>query len=520
MPTNPRFKALLRALPLNWNLASDAPLLDALIGALVTEIVETDVYARAASNRRGLRDATELLVINLLRLKYCAPGRLLALPMGKAAYAGRSVGYFHLRRAVAGLCAVRVLVMEAKGFRNRKTGKGFVARFRSLGRFDSLCTAHGISSTMIKIKEPDRLVELRKARVKTGKNGKKSKPIVVPWPQPFAAERARMVGNLRTINEALSSAFIALHVSDSELELIQDELERDKEESRYIDFFDKQLYRVFHDGNPKLGGRFYGGWWQNIPREYRKHIHIATYSGGWPSYSFELDYSAIQPRILYAKERCELTSDVYAIYDDSAKNAVSRETVKSLLLQMLNAASQKQALQAAQQELVKDFDKRWRWEHPSSKRPKMSVSEMLPTGCPPLKELMRDIEARHQPIRQYFYTDVGKQLMYEDSMIAERVMLRMLKAGSVALPIHDSFLVRKGYQWDLERYMQEEFHAATGAIAPVKADETEFEADNKANPRQESDGIDLNDLSEILNEDNQKRSKYSVYTTLRESWGF
>ena len=133
---------------------------------------------------------------------------------------------------------------------------------------------------------------------------------------------------------------------------------------------------------------------------------------------------------------------------------------------------------------------------------------------------MRDIEARHQPIRQYFYTDVGKQLMYEDSMIAERVMLRMLKAGSVALPIHDSFLVRKGYQWDLERYMQEEFHAATGAIAPVKADETEFEADNKANPRQESDGIDLNDLSEILNEDNQKRSKYSVYTTLRESWGF
>ena len=246
MPTNPRFKALLRALPLNWNLASDAPLLDALIGALVTEIVETDVYARAASNRRGLRDATELLVINLLRLKYYAPGRLLALPIGRTVARGAFCGLFSPQKGIPGGCAVRVSVlMEAKGFRNRKTGKGFVARFRSLGRFDSLCTAHGISSTMIKIKEPDRLVELRKARVKTGKNGKKSKPIVVPWPQPFAAERARMVGNLRTINEALSSAFIALHVSDSELELLADELERDKEESRYIDFFDKQLYESF-----------------------------------------------------------------------------------------------------------------------------------------------------------------------------------------------------------------------------------------------------------------------------------
>ena len=36
--------------------------------------------------------------------------------------------------------------------------------------------------------------------------------------------------------------------------------------------------------------------------------------------------------------------------------------------------------------------------------------------------------------------------MYEESKIAEQVMLRLIHRGTVALPIHDSFIVPKGQE--------------------------------------------------------------------------
>jgi hypothetical protein len=62
-----------------------------------------------------------------------------------------------------------------------------------------------------------------------------------------------------------------------------------------VDFSRKRLHRVFLDRRHKLdrGGRFYGAWYQNIPKEYRQHIMI----DGAPT--MELDYSALHPNLLY-----------------------------------------------------------------------------------------------------------------------------------------------------------------------------------------------------------------------------
>jgi hypothetical protein len=536
-----RAKELARALPLHWEIAVGAPELKRMIRDLSDEIVESSVYKRAPADPRGITSAVELLVVNLLRLKYTTRGWRLAIELGKTGYSGRRISYAHRKKAIDGLCAVGILKNVGEGYWNSDAGSGHVTRFGTLERFNQLCADYGILPSMIRFRERKPLVELRQRKVKTKaakRNGAKkkdagkankarkrklAKPVVLPWPQSASAERRRMVENLRTINEALQKALIVLHVPDRTLDRIQDELSRKgkgqtKEQNRYIDLFGKQLYRVFNDGDPKLGGRFYGGWWQSIPSEYRRHIHIANTKTSYPTYMFELDYSEMQPRILYARERQEPPADLYRIYEDPERNAAARPVVKMLLLQALNASDRPQALKAASSEIVNEYDERWYMEHhQDGKRPKMTVDQMLEEqGCPQLEHLIKDIEEGHTKIKHKFYTGVGKELMYAESNIAERVMLRMLnKSGTLALPVHDSFLVRKGYELELERAMQEEFQAETGAKVPVKFDKTERQIEHESRPVRVSK---LGMTDEELREEEQKRRDYSVYYNLHNAW--
>ena len=58
-----------------------------------------------------------------------------------------------------------------------------------------------------------------------------------------------------------------------------------------------------------------------------------------------------------------------------------------------------------------------------------------------------------------------------ESDIAEKVMLRMLREGSaVVLPVHDSFLVYRDYEAQLERAIHEEFKEETGQECALKFD--------------------------------------------------
>lgn len=108
--------------------------------------------------------------------------------------------------------------------------------------------------------------------------------------------------------------------------------------------------------------------------------------------------------------------------------------------------------------------------------------------------------------------------MYMESQIAEAVMLRMIKAGAIALPIHDSFVVRRSYQWELERIMEEEFLRITGSPIPLKWDETEFETEAKTRPQELIDVFDFSKSAEEYTAKEQKRQTYNVYTTLLEDW--
>ena len=53
------------------------------------------------------------------------------------------------------------------------------------------------------------------------------------------------------------------------------------------------LHRVFNRSSFNLGGRLYGAWWENIPKELRQCITI----NGNPT--IELDFPHLHPTLLY-----------------------------------------------------------------------------------------------------------------------------------------------------------------------------------------------------------------------------
>ena len=323
-----------------------------------------------------------------------------------------------------------------------------------------------------------------------------------------------MENALNRVNLALSEAFVGLHVTDATLAEINRQLGRKKAESSFVDFYNKQLRRVFNDGSITLGGRFYGGWWQAIPRRFRRHIYIGHTGVDRPRYCAEVDFSAHQPRIVYSWSNREPPGDPYLIYgENDAKSKLTRQLVKKSFLIMLNAASRNDALSAIRQQVRADYDEGWSELHPAEKRPYMTIPDMLPKGCPPLSEVMDDIQKHHAGIADHFYSDAGKRLMYVDSKIAEKVMLRLLdESDVVTLPIHDSFLVYRKFKPELERVMQEEAEAETGQRCPVKVEKLEFEEQFQKSPISGRTGFLVPKLSKVSEEEG------TVFHTLQRDW--
>ena len=64
----------------------------------------------------------------------------------------------------------------------------------------------------------------------------------------------------------------------------------------------------------------------------------------------------------------------------------------------------------------------------------------------------------HKPIQHLFFTGLGNQLQFEDSSIAESIMLQFADIDAPALPIHDSFIMHHGCASELEENMRRGFY--------------------------------------------------------------
>lgn len=323
---------------------------------------------------------------------------------------------------------------EIKGYTRIKPSNKLIDRFNKLG-------FRWLSIKPISAKE---LVELRDVRRDASGNvirrmGKTTK-VYLETPQTPKVKQYQ--DSLLRINQFLLQHCIHLELDDENLRKLRDELSAREidDDPAHINLYNTQLTRIFSRGSLKKGGRFYRGWWQQIPSRHRPHIRIDGYK------TVEVDYSSMAFRIFYAQigYPYPTDSDIYDIGLDGwvGKDDERRPTVKEFMNALINDEDGVYSLSS---------------EHQKS----LGLSH---------EQLIAKLKDNHPKIFTEIDNGIGLKLQFIDSQIAERVILEMMKDEIVVLPIHDSFIVRAGFQQWLTSVMRDVFKELTGSDTSVEAE--------------------------------------------------
>ncbi|MBN9425770.1 MAG: hypothetical protein J0H09_04610 [Burkholderiales bacterium] len=376
----------------------------------VFEEVKVHVHSRGgrAKHPGRLRKHLSIVMLDLYLATHQYPSIYRSVSRSRKDYAPESrnnrihLSYRLMVRVLDALVDLKY-IYETKGFgknRNDEKSRGFVTRICATEKLVAVMNKHGMNQMFVS-RWPSEMIELRDAQKQ-------------PVPFEETEDTQRMRKNIERINHALKRALVELYIPDKGFRELHNRLARDFEREP-LDLNNKFLVRIFN-GSFDNGGRFFGGFWQTIPREFRKYVEINH------KVTVEIDYSGMHVRMLYAMKGLQCSDDPYDL------KQFDREHQKVAMQCLLNAESQNSARRAV-----------------SSKR------------IPSARALLDALQERHDAIQEYFCTGVGLQLMRIESDIAEEVMLRTIELGGICLPVHDSFLVVVSRENELRACMEEAF---------------------------------------------------------------
>ncbi len=236
----------------------------------------------------------------------------------------------------------------------------------------------------------------------------------------------------------------------------------------------RPVYRVFNNADLTHGGRFYGGWYQNVKSALRAEIAING------ERTVELDYKSQHPYMLYGEFLGEHYSDIFGAddspYNVENQNGISypRALIKSIFLVALNAESFSAAWQAIR---LKYYDDK-RAAESSQNSEKLDELELIrPYVCKKdaFKVVYKDFIRKHHRIEGYICTGIGRELQCLDSKIAEYVLSTMTDRGIATLCIHDSFIVQEQHEQTLKDVMEEAYYGLgmEMSVPPIEKKERE-----------------------------------------------
>ena len=265
--------------PLDVHRISDYPEVQRMITYLYDEMKSSGLIGK--SPRKKILKHLKVVVLDLYVAYLHDPLVYLGYSRRRDDYSGASrlgqlyLGYRPMIRVVDGLLDLGYLEHH-KGFQDLASGRSFLSRMRATPKLIDLIENYSVAPSMISL-EDDQLIILRDA----------DKEAI---DYEATDETSAMEATLRSYNAFLSKYELALSLPTEDV--------RDFLQSRRIapiDYTRNRLYRIFNEDFTS-GGRFYRGWWQNIPRELRQHITI----DGEPC--SELDYSGQHLLLLYGLE--------------------------------------------------------------------------------------------------------------------------------------------------------------------------------------------------------------------------
>lgn len=326
------------------------------------------------------------------------------------------------------------------GFEGRPTGAPShqrATRVRAINPLLAYICGYGVNQYMISsYPQSAEVIILRKAKYGRQKTGK-----VEEYDDTEFTEKAR--SNLNTINQFLEKQFIDIELNDQQEAQLNERLAKRKDDSKhnYFSFTDKRLKRIFNNSSFEQGGRFYGGFWQQIPKEYRFLITINE------SRTIQLDYSGMHFAMLYAMRNAPMPdSDPYLLDGYSSE---LRADIKTAFNILINCSTANEAIAAIDSRINSGlFD------------PRLNSGESV----------LNAFRVNHPIIVDFIATGEGLSLQYLDSQIAELIMLKGIEKDVCILPIHDGFITNTNNEAQLLIWMRESFAEVMGTEINVKQD--------------------------------------------------
>jgi hypothetical protein len=455
---------------------------------LADEIIRDSGVRDGKNTRAQIEKTISVVSANLCNAYLRNPDTFVAVSRGSQSYTAnryncQGIGYVNLTRVMNHLRQRKPpLITFFPGFRDPtslfarmtriQSNEEFFKYFLGPRNFGSTSYKNALSEHSIVLSRDLELIRL-KGRKKEGK-----KPLI---DYVDTTETEAMRNRLRGWNDFLALQWVDIYLSDAQFESMFTNLsqreeaeieagqEAEEAKPRYLDWKDRRLYRVFNNGSFEEGGRFYGGWWQYIPSKWRPYITI----NGHPAW--ESDFSHMQPAILYALADQPLERYAYEIdgieLTDKHKDAIKRTFFKLI------------------------------YSEPGQRIAPLEPDE-LPQGWT-WTRLLEAVQDRHAPIKQYLRSGIAPKVQRIDSDIAENVMLSMMKRNILVLPIHDSFMVRKGFVDRLRDEMRRAYRERMGRDIGLKTDPSFLHR----GPAQESVISTFDQIEAILDEDEKSLEK-------------
>ena len=198
------------------------------------------------------------------------------------------------------------------------------------------------------------------------------------------------------------------------------------------------IRRIFNNSSWTQGGRFYGGWWQQISGDNRSGIRING------KRTIEIDYSGIHIVLLYARlginyfDEHGYNDDPYEIRLPAINDPeLTRWLAKNTFLMALNAINEDAAFGAVQK-VARE-------------------SGSIPNGgsltTSFLKEILDQLKDKHPKISTWLCSGAGIALQYTDSQITEKIIEYFTSIDVPVLCVHDSYVIDEDYADALHEQM-------------------------------------------------------------------
>ena len=444
----------------DWYGIADADFIDDLV-ATVIDTVNIKRSTRGLTPEQAVARAEEeqLIAKHLIGSLYHAYSSVtsnssptpIVIPRTKDSYAKNSSDSTKVNYSYRYFDNVYKALVELKWIEVSKgiESKGYT-RAHASGQLAKTFNRIGLVWTKQQPIDESRLIVLRDRELKASsaansqRQGKNKRYRKFNLPTPETPEVQQMAKHLYYYNDVLTKHCVSFNLPDRKILKIAKDMagREDTNKMSLIDFSRTQVRRIFSRGSMSFGGRLYGGWWQSIPSVYRPHITIDGHM------TCEVDFSTISLRIIYASvgESIDPEADLYHIGLPgwSGEADPRRKPIKVFVNAMMNDQSGNYRL------------------------PKTTLDSIGITH----KELKAKVLDRHSKIAEKLTDGVGLSTQLIDSQIAERVVLSMLAQDILVLPIHDSFIVRRGMGQALKTTMQNVFEQATESRGKVTTDHT------------------------------------------------